>query len=644
MRRSGRMDKRAVQSEPGVQSEPRVLAGGRVRAQCIAPLRTVAARIQGESRRGLSVAAWARHRLHRTPFMLQFGFALTCTTILSQQGGHRDNTVRRAPVPKPDFRKPRVVFNPVAYRGFQRGVNLIANAVRPTLGPLPRKVAVARTALSLPPEMLDNGALIARRIQELPRRNEDMGAMFLRHVLWRLQDEVGDGTATAAVLFQSVYNESLRYIVAGGNPLALRKAFEEAIPLVRSELDAMTFHVEGATQLAQLAESICHDHELATVLGEIHDIIGEYGQLDIRDGRRREIEREYVEGTYWNSGVLSPDMITDHSTLRVDLQDAAILISDLAMKDPRELVLVLEAVRRAGIRALMITVDEMSPAVRGMLLANRQPGKFDLAAVRTPESRHPEGRMVMEDMAALTGGRPLIHDAGETLSNFTLECLGYARLIWADKTKFGIIGGKGDPKALQAHVNNLKGAFARARDVDERKRLRERIGRLLGGSAVLWVGGLGPSHIEARKSLAIYTSDTLRGILREGVVPGGGTALLDCVSCLQKRFKQASDADERAAYRILAKAFEAPMRAIVANAGYDASEVLAEVKLAGRGHGFDVRSGRVVQMVEAGILDSAAVQKAIVTDVLSAVGLALTIEVLVQRKDPPVAHHKAAGS
>lgn len=134
--------------------------------------------------------------------------------------------VGRAPIPKPDLRKPRVVFNPIAYRGFQRGVNLIAEAVRPTLGPLPRKVAVARSALSLPPEMLDNGALIARRIQELLRRNEDMGAMFLRHVLWRLQDDVGDGTATAAVLFQSLYNQSLRYIVAGGSPIALRRAFE----------------------------------------------------------------------------------------------------------------------------------------------------------------------------------------------------------------------------------------------------------------------------------------------------------------------------------------------------------------------------------------------------------------------------------
>jgi chaperonin GroEL len=400
--------------------------------------------------------------------------------------------VRRAPTPTPDLRKPRVVFNPIAYRGFQRGVNLIAEAVRPTLGPLPGKVAVARAALSLPPEMLDNGALIARRIQELPRRNEDMGAMFLRHILWRLQDDVGDGTATAAVLFQSLYNQSLRYIVAGGNPIALRRAFEAAIPLIRRELDAMTFQVQGAAQLAQLAESICHDHELATILGEIYDIIGEYGQLDIRDGRRYEIEREYVEGTYWNSGVLSPDMITDHRTLRVDLQDAAILISDLAMKEPHELVPVLEAVRCAGIRALMITVDEMSPSVRGLLLANRRPGTFDLAAVRTPDSRRTEGRMVMEDIAALTGGRPLIHDAGETLNDFSLERLGYARLIWADKTKFGIIGGKGDPKSLQAHVNNLKAAFARARDADERKRLRERIGRLLGGSAVLWGGGWGP--------------------------------------------------------------------------------------------------------------------------------------------------------
>jgi chaperonin GroEL len=523
-------------------------------------------------------------------------------------------------------------------------VNLIAEAARPTLGPLPRRVAVARNALSLPPELLDNGATIARRIESLPNRDEDMGAMFVRHVLWRLQDDVGDGTATAAALFQSIYNQGLHYIVSGGNPVMLRKYLDAGCGDILDCLSAATRPVQGQTQLAQLAASICHDSEMAGVLGEIHDIIGEYGQLDIRDGRRYEIEREYVEGTYWNSGVLSPDMISDHSTMRVELQEAAILITDLAMKEPRDLAPILEMVMRSGISALLITVDEMSPAVRGFLLANRRAGALEMAAVRIPDSRRADGRLAMEDLVALTGGCPIIHAAGETLASVRPEHLGRARLIWADKSKFGIIGGKGDPRALQTHVGHLKHAFGRVREIDERKRLRERIGRLIGGAAVMWVGGLSPSHIEQRKAIAKYTSDTLRGIVAEGVVPGGGTALLDCTPVLRQRLDAAKDPDERAAYRILARALEIPMRIIAANSGYDASEVLADVKLAGPGHGFDVMSGRVVNMVDAGILDSAAVHKALIRDVVSTAGLALTIEVLVQRKDPPVGINKDSGS
>ena len=548
------------------------------------------------------------------------------------------------PIPPPKLRKPRVIFNPAAYRGFQRGVNLVADAVRPTLGPMPRKVAFARTALSLPPEILDNGAIIARRIEELPNRNEDMGAMFVRHVLWRLQEDVGDGTATAAVLFQSIHSQGLHYAVSGGNPVGLRKYLEQGIETVLDQLGQATREIHGKVQLAQLARTVCHDQEMATILGEIHDIIGEYGQLEIRDGRRHEIEREYVEGTHWDSGVLSPDMITDHKTLRVELQNAALLITDIAIKDAADLVPVLQMALEAGIPSLLLTVDEMSPSVRGFLLANRRPGKFELAAVRTPESRHAEGRMVMEDLAALTGGRPVVQDARETLNGVRLEHLGRARLIWADKSKFGVIGGKGDPRAVQAHINTLQSAFAQARDSDDRKRLRERIGRMLGGAAVMWVGGLAPSHVEARKAVATYTSNTLRGIVGHGVVPGGGVALLDCVPALKRRMDAAGDPDERAAYRILARALETPMRTIAANSGYDASDVLAEVRKAGPGYGFDVLNGRVAHMMGAGIVDSAAVHKALVKDVVSAAGLALTIEVLVQRKDPPVGVHKDSGS
>jgi chaperonin GroEL len=548
------------------------------------------------------------------------------------------------PNPKPAYRTPRVVFNPAACQGFQRGVNLIADAVRPTLGPLPRMVAVARTALGLRPELLDHGGTIARRIEALPNRDQDMGAMFLRHVLWHLQEEVGDGTATAAVLFQSIYNQSLHYLASGGNPVRLRQYLETGMRLILDQMAGMAIEIRGRTRLVQLAETICHDHELAAILGEVHDIIGDYGQMEIRDGRRREIEREYVEGTYWDGGVLSQEMIAGRHDLRVEMRDAAVLITDLAIQDPKELVPVLKMVLQADIPGLLITVDQISDSVKGLLLANRRPGTFDIAAVRTPESRHAEGPMNMADMAALTGGQPIAQDAGDTLGSVRLEHLGRARLTWAEKSRFGIIGGKGDPQALQAHVETLQRAFARATEPNDRKRLRGRIGRCMGGAAVVWVGGIGLSDIEVRKAVAERTAETLRGIVHDGALPGGGAAYLACVPLLRDQLALARDPDEQAAYRILVKALEMPMRTIAANAGHDASEVLAEVRPAGAPHGFDVAGGRVVNMVQAGILDSAAVHKAVIRDVISAAGLALTIEVLVQRKDPPVGVNKDAGS
>lgn len=529
----------------------------------------------------------------------------------------------------------RVVFQPAAYRGMQRGINQMVEAIRPTLGPLPRVVAVDRIADDKMPELLDNGGVIARRIIELPDRDADMGAMFVRQVLWRVHEQVGDGTATAAVLFQSVYNQGVRYIVSGGNAMQLRCYLEEGLRLILDELSGMTIPVAGKEKLAQVAETICYDPSLAKMLGEIFDIIGQYGRLDIRSGRSRGLEREYVEGMYWEGGVLSREMITDHAKLRTEMQNAAILISDLALEDPNQVVPVLETVSRTGNRALLIVASKLSDSVTALLLsANRNPDKFQIIAAKTSGLTSTDQAEAMEDLGVLTGGRLLVKVAGDTLSGFKLEDLGRARRAWADRNYFGIVGGKGDPRALRVHIANLRAAFGRATEAHARKTLQERIGKLLGGSATLWVGGATELEIEARKELAERTANALRGAVREGVVPGGGVSLLACRPALQRRLDQSTDSDERAAYRVLIKAMEAPIRAILTNAGYDASEIMAEVKLAGAGHGFDVRSRQVTDMAQVGIWDAAAVLKAAVHGAVAGAALALTTDVLVHHKEP----------
>jgi chaperonin GroEL len=532
----------------------------------------------------------------------------------------------------------RVVFQPATYRGLQRGINQLVEAIRPTLGPRPRIVAIQRTIDERMPEMLDNGAVIAKRIIQLADNDADVGAMFLREVLWQLHDQVGDGTATAAVLFQSVYNQGIHYLASGGNAARLQHFLEEGMRLILDELTAMTIQVSGKEKLAQVAESLCYDAELAKLLGEIFDIVGEYGRLEIRPGRSRDLEREYVEGMYWERGLMSREMITDHQRVRTEFENAAILISDLEIEEPQQLFPALEVALRANIPALLIVAERLSDRVIGFLLANKQPEKFQAVAVRTPGWIGEEQAWALQDLAILTGGRPFIKAAGDTFERIKADDFGRARRVWADHRNFGIIGGQGDPRALRQHIAVLRASFNATDEPVAREKLLQRIGKLLGGSATLWVGGATELEIETRKELAERTAAAVRGALLEGVLPGGGVALLSCRPALRRRLEQSDHEDERAAYHILIKAVEVPLRTIVSNAGFDASEIMAEVRQVGPGRGFDVMRERVVDVLQAGIYDIAVVHKAAVYSAISSAALALTVDVLVHRR-PDLEEH-----
>ena len=535
----------------------------------------------------------------------------------------------------PRSRNQRVVFQPATYQGIQRGINQMVEAIRPTLGPRPRIVAIDRILDERMPELLDDGGTIAKRIIQLPDRDEDMGAMLVRDFLWRLQDQVGDGTATAAVLFQSVYNESVRYLASGGNAMRLRSYLEEGVQAIIDHLTGMTIHLAGKGKLVQIAETICYDPPLAEMLGEIFDIIGEYGRLEIRPGRSRGLEREYVEGMYWERGLFSREMATDQGRLRTEMENAAILVSDLEIEEPRQLMPVITLAIEANIRSLLIVASKLSDGAISLLLANRDPERLQAIAVKTPGWGTDEQAWALEDLAVLTGGRPFIKIAGDTLSQVRVEDFGQARRVWADRLSFGIVGGKGNPRALRQHIATLRASFERTDEPVLREKLRARLGKLMGGSATLWVGGATELEITRCQEVAKRTAAAMRGAMMEGVLPGGGVSLLACRPVLQRMLDQSTDLDERAAYRILIRAVAEPIRTIVANAGYDASEIMAEIKLAGSGYGFDVTSGQVVDMMQTGICDAAIVQKSAVFGAITTAALALTIDVLVHRQEQP---------
>jgi chaperonin GroEL len=526
----------------------------------------------------------------------------------------------------------RVVFQPATYRAMQRGINQIVNAIRPTLGPTPRIVAIDRILDEKMPELLDNGGTIARRIIQLSNRDEDVGAMFIREVLWRLGERVGDGTATAAVLFQSVFNQGIHYLVSGGNAARLHHHLGQGTRLIIDQLSEMTTPVAGQEPLAQVARSICYDAQMAKLLGEIFDIIGEHGRLEVRAGNSRDHEREYVEGMYWERGLVSREMITDKTQARIEFEEAAILISDLEIEEPQQLFPALELALRNNIPTLLIVAGKLSEAAIAFLLANKKPDQFQAIAVKTPGWGTEQQAAALDDLAILTGGRPFVKAAGDTFNQIKLEDLGRARRVWADHRNFGIIGGKGDARALRHHIATLRAAFDKTQNLNTRTELQKRFGKLLGGSATLWVGGATELELEEHVELAKRTAAVVREAMLYGVVPGGGVALLECRPALQEKLENSTDPDERAAYRILLKTVEAPIRTIVANAGFDASEMLAYAKLTGPGHGFDVTAGEVVDVTQAGIVDATSVQKLAAYTAIASAAQALTVDVLIHRQ------------
>jgi chaperonin GroEL len=536
---------------------------------------------------------------------------------------------------KPAWQKPGVVFQPTLAQAWQQGIDQIVNAIAPTLGPFPRLVLYDTSIGSgRLPELLDSGGTIARRIIELKERDQDVGAMLIRHMLWQMHEEVGDGTATAAVLFQAIYREGVRYLASGGNAMRLRSYLEEGLRVILAELATMRRHLEGKESLARLAYTICYDEPLAKMMGEIFDIIGAYGRLELRSANGREIEREYVEGMYWDSALLSRTMINNQARQRADLENLAVVATDLDIEDPREMAALLNYCMTSGIERLLIVARKLSDPVLAMLAINREKGhlKLEVAGAKTPGISADDQQMALTDIAVLTGGRPLFRAAGDTLRQIRPEHVGRARRAWVDRSFVCIVGGKGDPRALRQHIAELRTLFARVADAGERTKLQERIGKLMGGSATLYLPGLTQPEQEFNKEVAQRTVNAMRGAMRDGVAPGGGVALLACRERLRAHFAEATEPEARAAGHILCNALDAPLRTLLLNAGLEPGAILADIQTAGPGYGFDVRAGRIVNMAEAGIFDAATVLEMAVHSAISTAAMALTTDVMVHRR------------
>lgn len=539
---------------------------------------------------------------------------------------------KQHPLPKP--RKPIVTAQPQTSLHIQMGTDLIVNVIRPTLGPRPRLVAIERLKRTDAPEFLDNGATIARRIIEIQPREKDVGAMLIRHALWRMYTQAGDGTATMAVMYRSILREGIRCLMRGCNAMLLRTGLEKGLAAALMHLRQSAIPLIGKRHITKMAEGLCQsDHEMASLLGEIFDVVGSDSLIVVEGGLGRGLEREYLEGTYWKlSGWFSHLFVNDVAEKRVVLEEAALLISDLDIQEPQQLIPVLEKCVKAGVKKLVIIARNVSNRVIGLLVNNNHAKTIQALAVRTPRIGEMERVAAMEDIAVLTGGRIFYSVAHSLFKDFRLEDLGRARRIWATESLFGIYGGKGDPREIRKHIAHIRTRLVNADDERDKADLQDRLGRLHGGTVILRVGGIHAVERAVRKEMAERAVKILRNAIASGVVPGGGVALLNAQSALMKL--PASNEEETFAYKILARALEEPMRAIAANAGYAPQEIVAKAKSLPSGWGFDACSGHMVDMKQSGILDSVhTLQKALEVAVGGA-SMALTIDVIVHHRLP----------
>lgn len=509
-----------------------------------------------------------------------------------------------------------------------RGLATMAAAVAPTLGPAARTVAVAPIGGSGPPEVLDDAATIVRRTIAIDDPFENMGAMLLRHLVWRVHEAVGDGGATAAVLARRLIGDAVAYVGAGGDPLALGRGVERAAKTATSVLCSLARPIEFPREIATVIAGSVPDRATALLLGEALEAVGPDGVLRVRDGQNAETECEFVEGVRWDAGCVSPYLLADDRATAT-LDGPLVLVTDQTPEIAEDVVPALDHAVKAG-RPLLIVAPAVHEAALAVLVANRERG---LLAVKAPPSSG-ERDGALEDVALLVGARLLRQVRGDRLRDLQPADLGAARQAWATRGMTGVIGGRGDRAAIRARLAAVRRELERADNDDERGKLRDRIGRLAGIAAIVRVGGRTTNERDERKRRVEAAIASGRAALRGGVVPGGGCALIAAARAVER---MDLGGDEAVGARLLARALEAPVRAIATNAGVDAAPVVHDAYRFAPDLVYDAIRKEWRDPWADGILDAALVlRRAIEIGVSSAVTTVRT-ETLVRSPEPAMA-------
>ncbi len=526
-----------------------------------------------------------------------------------------------------------------ARKALERGTDILANAVKVTLGPRGRNVVIDKKFGS--PTITKDGVTVAKEI-EVEDPFENMGAQLVREVASKTNDVAGDGTTTATVLAQSLIKHGLRNVTAGANPISLQRGILKATDAIVAELKKMSKTVSDAKEIAQVASiSANSDEEIGNIIADAMDKVGKDGTITVEEAKGIETTLDVVEGMQFDKGYLSPYFVTNPESMEALLESAYILINEKKISSLKDMLPLLEKVAKTG-KPLLIIAEDVEGEALATLVVNKLRGILNIAAVKAPGFGD-RRKAMLEDIAILTGGRVITEDLGIKLESVELSDLGQAKRITIGKENTVIVEGGGTSEAITGRVNLIRKQIEETTSDYDREKLQERLAKLAGGVAVINVGAATETEMKEKKARVEDALHATRAAVEEGIVPGGGTALIRALkaACDAKCCDAASNEDEKTGFGIVARAVEAPLRQLVANAGREAALIVENVKTNKEGHGYNVATDTYEDLIASGVVDPTKVTRTALQNAASISGLLLTTEALIT--DLPEKEKPAAG-
>ena len=518
----------------------------------------------------------------------------------------------------------QLLFDEEARRNIKNGIKKLADAVRVTMGPTGRNLILEKSFGS--PTVTKDGVTVAKEV-ELGEPFENMGAKMVCEVASKTSDVAGDGTTTATILAEAIFNEGVKYVTAGANTMALKRGIDKAVKVVVEELNNICKKVKDRSQIAQVGTiSANNDSTIGDLLADAMDKVGKDGVITVEEAKSMGTTLEVVEGMQFDKGFISPYFVTKAQTMEVIFEDPYVLIHEKKISNMKEMLPLLEKLASVG-KPLLIIAEEVEGEALAMLVVNKIRGVLNCAAIKAPGFGD-RRKAMLEDIAILTNGRLISEDLGIKLETLELSDLGTAKRVIIDKENTTIIEGAGEKSDIQGRISQIRNQIEQTTSDYDKEKLQERLAKLTGGIAVINVGGATEAEVNERKARVEDALNATRAAVEEGIVPGGGVAFIRTIPKVEELRKKLKG-DEKIGADIIAKAIEAPLRQIVSNTGGEGSVVVEEVKEKSTNTGFDANTSEFVDMFERGIIDPTKVTRTALQNAASIAGLMLTTEVMI---------------